>query len=258
MTTDTHLHTQTRRRVVSLDLTVMPYAEFRDDILAAAARGESKTVCFANVHMVIEASQNPTLALDVNGADWVAADGMPLVWSLKQLYGIQQDRLAGMDLMPSLLEGAEAQRLPVYFYGSTSDELAQAVAVCAERYPRLTIVGTYSPPFRPLDADEEKAAVTQISASGAKLVFVALGCPKQEHWMARMRGQIPAVMLGIGGALPVLTGSVQRAPAWVRNAGLEWGYRLAQEPRRLFKRYFTTNSLFIWALMKQLLKQNQP
>ena len=258
MTIDIHTQPQTRKRVVSLDLTLMPFAKFRDDILAAAARGESKTVCFANVHMVIEAHQNPALALDVNGADWVAADGMPLVWSLKQLYGIRQDRLAGMDLMPSLLEGAEVQNLPVYFYGSTDDELARAVAVCAERYPRLNIVGTYSPPFRPLTAHEEKTVVEQISTSGAKLVFVALGCPRQEQWMARMRGQIAAVMLGIGGALPVLTGSVNRAPAWVRNAGLEWSYRLVQEPRRLFKRYFTTNSLFIKALTKQLLNQKQP
>ncbi|MBO0932076.1 WecB/TagA/CpsF family glycosyltransferase [Fibrella aquatilis] len=243
---------QMRRRVVSLDLSLLPYAELREQILAAAVGGESRTACFANVHMVIEAQHNPDLARAVNGADWVCADGVPLLWSLKQLYGVSQERLAGMDLMPSLLEGAAERGLPVYFYGSTDDELARAVAVCAERYPSLRIAGTYSPPFRPLTALEEKDIAARLGASGAKLVFVALGCPKQELFMARLRNMVPAVMLGIGGALPILTGSAKLAPEWIRRSGIEWLFRLAQEPRRLFKRYFTTNPLFIWALMKQI------
>ena len=246
---------QTRRRVVSLDLSLMPYADLCEQILEAAERRESQTACFANVHMVIEAYQNPDLARAVNNADWIAADGVPLLWALKKLYGVSQERLAGMDLLPSLLASAAERGLPVYFYGSTDDELARAVAVCAQRYPDLRVAGTYSPPFRPLTSSEEKDIAARLSASGAKLVFVALGCPKQELFMARMHGLVPAVMLGIGGALPILTGSARLAPEWIRRSGTEWLFRLAQEPRRLFKRYFTTNPLFIWALTKQILQR---
>ncbi len=160
-----------------------------------------------------------------------------------------------MDMMPALLQRAVEESLPVFFYGSTPDSLAKCVAVCEERFPGLRIAGTLSPPFRPLTADEETAIAEQITDSGARLVFVALGCPKQELWMARMRGRVPAVLLGIGGALPILTGDTKRAPLWVRQMGLEWAVRLAQEPGRLLKRYATTNSLYIWYFTKQLLRQ---
>lgn len=243
-----------RRHVVSLQLTAAPFSVFEDTIVAAAAEGRSSTVCFANVHMVIECRQNPAMAEAVNGADWVGADGVPLQWALKSLYGLNQERVPGMDMMPALLKRAAKEHLPVFFYGSTPDALDRCVAVCRERFPDLPIAGTLSPPFRPLTADEEDTYARQITNSGARLVFVALGCPKQELWMARMRGRIPAVMLGIGGALPILTGDAKRAPLWVRQMGLEWAVRLAQEPNRLLKRYATTNSLYVWYFTRQLLK----
>lgn len=161
-----------------------------------------------------------------------------------------------MDMLPDLIRKAEEQHVPVFFYGSTPEVLKRVEENCAIHYPGLTIAGAISPPFRPLSAAEEAHTIDTINRSGAGLVFVALGCPKQELWMNRMRGQISAVMLGIGGALPVLAGEVNRAPEWMQNAGMEWLFRLIQEPKRLFKRYAVTNTLYIWYLTQQIIRKN--
>ena len=124
-----------------------------------------------------------------------------------------------------------------------------------DNYPDLSIKGLYSPPFRALTPEEETRTIEKINASGAKLVFVVLGCPKQEQWMASMAGKVNAVMIGIGGALPVLIGIQKRAPKWMQNAGLEWLFRLVQEPKRLFKRYAVTNSVFLYLLSRELVKK---
>ncbi|MBC3788256.1 WecB/TagA/CpsF family glycosyltransferase [Spirosoma utsteinense] len=203
--------------------------------------------------MTVEATQDADFAEVVNGADWVATDGVPITWALNMQYGIEQDRIAGFDIMSDLIRRAAEEQLPILFYGSTPDVLNVAVANCRELHPTIRIAGTFSPPFRPLTAAEEEAMISFINQSGARLVFVALGCPKQERWMAHMRGKIQAVMIGIGGALPLLAGTQGRSPAWMRNAGLEWTYRLAMEPRRLFKRYAITNSFFVFRLTKELL-----
>ncbi|MEZ0486585.1 WecB/TagA/CpsF family glycosyltransferase [Fibrella aquatica] len=245
-----------RARVVSLGISAATFSDVREAIIRAAHQAESRTVCFPNAHMVVEAQQKPELAKAVNNADWVLADGVPLLWAIKRLYGRSQERVAGMDMMPALLERAATEQIPVLFYGSTTERLEQAAAVCHQRFPGLNIAGLISPPFRPLTAAEEEAEVEQIKQSGARLIFVALGCPKQELWMGRMRGRIPAVMLGIGGALPILTGEHQRAPAWIRSMGLEWVFRLALEPRRLFRRYATTNALYVWHLGKQVISSH--
>jgi N-acetylglucosaminyldiphosphoundecaprenol N-acetyl-beta-D-mannosaminyltransferase len=201
--------------------------------------------------MTIEGQKDPNFARIVNEADWVAADGVPLTWSMRLHQGIQQDRVAGIDMLPDLVARSAKEQLPIFFYGSTPDVLEKTVTVCRERYPAVQIAGILSPPFRPLTADEEEQIVTQINESGARLVFVALGCPKQERWIAQMRGRVQAVMLGIGGALPILAGVQTRSPRWMQQAGLEWLYRLAVEPRRLFKRYAVTNSLFLYHLLRR-------
>ncbi|MEZ0542952.1 WecB/TagA/CpsF family glycosyltransferase [Fibrella arboris] len=242
-----------RARVVSIGVTPGTFSDVKEAIIASAHQGESQTVCFPNAHMVVEAQQKPELAQAVNSADWVLADGVPLLWAVNRMYGYNQERVAGMDMMPALLERAAEEHIPVLFYGSTTERLQEAAAVCHTRFPGLQIAGLISPPFRPLTPAEEEAEVAQIVQSGARLIFVALGCPKQELWMGRMRGRIPAVMLGIGGALPILTGEHKRAPAWVRSMGLEWVFRLALEPRRLFRRYATTNALYVWHLGRQLM-----
>jgi N-acetylglucosaminyldiphosphoundecaprenol N-acetyl-beta-D-mannosaminyltransferase len=236
------------------------YQSFVERILDLAKKRSSSYVCVMNVHMLIEAHFNKTFAKIVNEADLTTPDGMPLVVGLNGLYDINQDRVAGMDLMDSLLAGAQNQRVSVYLYGSTDDVLENVIARCQVDYPDLKIAGSYSPPFRPLTADEHDQIVARINSSRAGIVFVALGCPKQEKWMASMKGKINAVMVGLGGAFPVFAGTQSRAPLWMQNNSLEWLFRLSQEPRRLWKRYFVTNSIFIYLLCKEfvsvkLLKQ---
>lgn len=213
--------------------------------------GESHYVCLANVHMLIEGYKDRKFAAVVNKADLSAPDGVPLTWAMRLLYGIRQERVAGMDLLPDLLAACASQGIPTFFYGSSNDILQKADKVLSTKYPGLLIAGTYSPPFRSLTNAEEEVVIEQIKSSGAKIVFVVLGCPKQEKWMAAMKGRINATMIGIGGALPVLIGEQARAPKWMQNSGLEWFYRLSQEPGRLFKRYFVTNSLFSYLLLKE-------
>lgn len=238
-----------KKPLLSICLSTGSYPDFMARLLALAGAGSSY-VCVANVHMVVEAHRDPAFAAVVNGADLITPDGMPLTWGLRLLHGIRQDRVAGMDLLPDLLREAERQAVAVYFYGGTEAMLARTAAHIKDHYPNLRVAGMHSPPFRVLTPDEEQAVVSTINASGARFVFVALGCPKQEKWMAAMKGRVQACMIGIGGALPVVAGMQKRAPALMQKAGVEWIYRLAQEPRRLFKRYAVTNPVFVGLLLK--------
>lgn len=243
-----------KKRLISIDVSMGSYPEFVSTLLAnASLPNKSSYVCVANVHMLVEAHKSSSFAGVVNNASIVTPDGKPLTWAFRLLYGIKQDRVAGMDILPDMLSGAVAQQLPVYFYGGTDEMLALTNQYLVKNYPALKVAGMYSPPFRPLSADEKATIITNINQSGAAIVFVVLGCPKQELWMASMNEKINSLMIGIGGALPVLIGMQSRAPKWMQKAGLEWLYRLCQEPRRLFKRYVTTNSIFIYLLFKEKL-----
>lgn len=239
------------KRFINFSISTGKYASFLSYIMLLAKQGSSSTVCVANVHMFIEAYKDNNFLRVVNNADVVTPDGQPLTWGLKLLYGIKQDRVAGMDLLPDMLRLLSELAMPVYFYGGTDEVLEKTGTYLNERYASLKVAGLYSPPFRLLTEDEDEKIVCNINASGAKVVFVVLGCPKQEKWMAKMKGRINAVMIGIGGALPVLVGLQKRAPVWMQKSGLEWMYRLAQEPQRLFKRYAVTNALFIYVLLKE-------
>ncbi|SOD99821.1 WecB/TagA/CpsF family glycosyltransferase [Spirosoma fluviale] len=249
------IHEFKRASVLGLSFSLGSYHQIQEAIIAAARRKESRMACLANVHMTVEATNDPVFGEVVNGADWVATDGMPLTWALRLLHGIQQERVAGFDLFSDLIRRAAEENLSIFFYGSTPKMLDEVVGKCGELYPSLDVAGSLSPPFRPLTEHEQEDVIAHINNSGAQLVFVALGCPKQERWMQQMRGKIQAVMVGVGGALPIFTGTQGRSPNWMRNAGLEWAHRLAMEPRRLFKRYAITNSLFIIRLARQLLSQ---
>ncbi|KAA0988878.1 WecB/TagA/CpsF family glycosyltransferase [Dyadobacter aurulentus] len=239
-----------KQHFLSIDISLNPYRQFVDDLVELARSGASGYTCVANVHMLVEAANDKNFASIVNNATICTPDGMPLVWGLKLLYGIEQDRVAGMDLLPDLLKETERHGIPVYFYGGTPETIDNTRYYISQHYPQLKVAGMYSPPFRVIDQDEEREIVNNINNGRPGIVFVALGCPKQEKWMAAMKDRISATMIGIGGALPVMIGMQKRAPSWARNAGLEWLYRLAQEPKRLFKRYAVTNSKFLWLLFK--------
>jgi len=244
-----------KKRLISIDISIKPYQRFMKDLAVAAQNRVSSYTCVANVHMLIEAYKNKDFAAVVNNADMVTPDGMPLAKGLNILYGIEQDRVAGMDLLPDLLKEAESNGVKIVFYGGTQLTLDKAKEFCEQNYPNLDIVGLISPPFRELSEEEEEDYTQLINESGAGFVFVALGCPKQEKWMASMRGRINACMIGIGGALPVMVGMQKRAPKLMQRFSLEWLFRLSQEPRRLFKRYAYTNSLFIYLIVKEKFKR---
>lgn len=244
-----------KMQVLNFPISIGKYQDYIEYIIDSAATGVSQYIYIANVHMVVEAFWNKSFSEKVSRASVVTPDGMPITWALRLLHGIKQDRVAGMDVLPALLKRSEKKQIPVYIYGGTDSLLFRTRQYLGSHYPDLVINGFYSPPFRELTEEEESRAVEQINGSGAKLVFVVLGCPKQEQWMASMAGKVNAVMIGIGGALPVLVGMQKRAPRWMQNAGLEWLFRLWLEPKRLFKRYAVTNSIFLYLLSKELVKK---
>ncbi|MBN9352239.1 MAG: WecB/TagA/CpsF family glycosyltransferase [Chitinophagaceae bacterium] len=234
-----------RRPFLGLELSSRSYQRTVDDLVSLAGAGISSYACVANVHMCMEAYHHPEFAKAVNGADLITPDGMPIAKGIELFYKVHQERVCGMDLLPDLLKASEDSGIKVFFYGGTCEALEKTKKYCSQYYPGLSIAGMISPPFRKLTAEEEQSHVDTINNSGAGFLFVALGCPKQEKWMAEMKGRINACMVGIGGALPVMVGMQKRAPLWMQHSSLEWLFRLMQEPRRLFKRYAVTNTLFV-------------
>ena len=243
-----------KKALINFSISTGRYRQFIEDITTLAAARVSATVYFANVHMYIEAHNDEGFLELINNADIVTPDGQPLAWIMKVFYGIKQDRVSAMDMLPDLLQQMEKEKLPVYFYGGTQNMLDQTSKFVQEKYPGLVVSGLYSPPFRPLTNDEKNEITEKINAVSPAIVFVFLGCPKQEKWMAGMKGRINSVMAGVGGAVPVTIGLQKRAPVWMQDFALEWLYRFFQEPKRLFKRYTVTNSLFVWIMMKEFIK----
>jgi len=240
---------------MGIDLSSGPYSEFIERIIDLGKTRTSSYVCMLNSHMTIEAHNDINFSAVVNGADIVAPDGMPLAKLFKLVHGIRQDRVAGMDLISDLIRAAECQGLSIYLYGATQEVLEKITDRLRRENPDLRVAGTCSPPFAPLTEQEEKATAESINDSGANIVLVALGCPKQEIWMARNRGKIDSVMVGVGGALPVYAGIQRRAPKWMQACCMEWFYRLCREPRRLFKRYLVSNSFFLWLMACELVEK---
>ncbi|WP_255593961.1 WecB/TagA/CpsF family glycosyltransferase [Pontibacter sp. HSC-14F20] len=244
---------QQKRRLLNSYITTGRFDEFVEQVFWMTDNRDSSYVCFANVHMLVEAHQNPDFNQILNEADVASPDGGPLSKLIKLKYGHTQDRVPGMDLMPRLIEEAAARGKSVFFYGSTDDVLEAVVATAKEKHPALRVAGHYSPPFRKLTEAEDQSIVDMINDAGADLVFVALGCPKQERWMAEHKGRVKACMLGVGQAYMTYAGLEKRLPKWARDLSLEWTYRLYQEPKRLWKRYLVTNSTFVYLTLKDML-----
>jgi N-acetylglucosaminyldiphosphoundecaprenol N-acetyl-beta-D-mannosaminyltransferase len=210
----------------------------------AAAR-ESRYVCICNVHSVVTASRDTAFGQVVAQADMATPDGAPVAWLMRQLGVPTQQRINGPDLMWKYCEQAAQRGESIYLYGGAPETLTLLQAVKAKHFPGLVVAGMHSPPFRVLTAQEDAEDVARINASKAGTVWVSLGCPKQELWMAAHRGRINAVMIGVGAAFDYHAGTLRRAPLWMQNWGLEWLHRLASEPRRLWRRYWVTNTLFM-------------
>lgn len=243
------------KNIIGSPVSAIPFDTQIQLIIKWATLRLSKYVCVANVHMLMEAHWQDKLASVLNDADLVTPDGMPLVWMLKLMGEASQDRVAGMELMLALCKKASAQNVSVFFVGSQQAILDQMKARFDREFPNLKIAGMEPLPFRPLTKEEDEALIKKINESGAGLVLVSLGCPKQEYWMAEHKGRIQGVMIGLGGVFPVYAGIQKWAPRWVRESGFEWLYRLVQEPGRLWNRYSKTIPPFLWLAAKQLLKE---
>lgn len=245
------------RSVIGFPVAALPFDEQIELLLQWAKAYASKAICVANVHMLVEGYQNPTFATILRKADLLTPDGMPLVWMLK-LAGIpHQDRVAGLDILAAICHAAPRQGVSVFFLGSQQDILDRMKVRLEQEFPNLEIAGMEPLPFRPLTTTENESIIQRLNESKAGIIFVSLGCPKQETWMIQNKGKVNAVMIGLGGAFPVYAGLHRRAPYLIRSAGLEWLYRLIQEPRRLWQRYWSTIPLFIWLACKQLLDRQR-
>lgn len=218
--------------------------------------GASRMVCLCNVHSLVTARHDPTLAQALADADLNSPDGAPLAWLMRRRGWPEQQRLSGPDMMWKVLHEAQRLQLPVFLLGGTEATLDKLVDAMSVAFPSLMVAGRLSPPFRVLSPQEDQAIAETVNASGARILLVGLGCPKQEKWMAAQRGRIQAVMLGVGAAFDYHAGVVQRAPVAWQRAGFEWLYRLAQEPARLASRYLLTNVLFLLALPRELWRRS--
>jgi N-acetylglucosaminyldiphosphoundecaprenol N-acetyl-beta-D-mannosaminyltransferase len=246
-----------KKRTLGVDLSTGSFAEHIQCFAALGAAHKSSYVCCVNAHMCVEAHNDPAFATVVNNADFATADGMPMLNKLNSTHGLRQERVAGNDIMPALMAEGERQGLGVFLYGGRKEVLDAIIARMAQEFPKLRICGAESPPFRPLTASEIGQTAERINSSGAHIVFVSLGCPKQEKWMATMKGRVNAIMLGMGGAFLLYAGVDSRAPKWMRDLSLEWAYRFALEPRRLWKRYLITNTTFLWLSATERFRKRQ-
>ncbi|MCB0455248.1 MAG: WecB/TagA/CpsF family glycosyltransferase [Aequorivita sp.] len=242
------------RKILGMRVDSTNYNDATKKVIEWSNDNQGRYICISTVHMIMEGYDNPKYQIIVNNADLVTPDGMPLVWMLKALGVKDQQRVYGPDLTLHVCAAAEKQCIPVGFYGGMPASLSDLTINLQAKYPKLKIVYSHSPPFRPLTPEEDNAVVQAINASGARILFVGLGCPKQERWAAEHKGKVNAVMLAVGAAFDFHSGRVKQAPNWIQKAGMEWFFRLLMEPKRLWKRHLKHNPRFIALALLQLLK----
>jgi N-acetylglucosaminyldiphosphoundecaprenol N-acetyl-beta-D-mannosaminyltransferase len=228
------------------------YADAVQRIASWARARESKYVCEAPIHMVMESYDSPEYRDVINGADLVTPGGMPIVWMMRLLGVHGQPRVYGPAMTLEVCEYAALQGLKVGFYGGTEKSLPAMVSELKRKYSGLDVVYSYSPPFRKLTPQEDARVREDIATSKAQILFVGLGCPKQERWMAEHRPGVRAVMLGVGAAFDFISREKRQAPLWMQSIGMEWLFRLCSEPRRLWFRYCWHNPRFVALALVQL------
>jgi N-acetylglucosaminyldiphosphoundecaprenol N-acetyl-beta-D-mannosaminyltransferase len=244
-------HSPPKQTIVGTPISLTRFDEV-DELIAAPRPDRATVIAVCNVHSVMSARRDPELAAALLEADVATPDGMPLVWGLRALGHEQPERVYGEEIMRRLLEDPSCAHSH-FFFGATPEVLEKLEAAARKLNPRVRIAGAISPPFRPLSDAEEAEVLRQIRASGATVVWVGLGMPKQELWMHRVKHRLPGLALfGVGAAFDFLAGTKKPAPAWMRERGLEWFYRFIQEPRRLWRRYVWNNPAYLVLLAAQV------
>jgi len=233
------------------------YAEAVDRITEWSGARVARTIGVATVNNVMESYDDAAFRDVMNGCDMVTPDGMPLAWGLSILGVPSATRVCGPELTPLLLSRAAETGIPVGFYGGDPATIESLSRVAAARWPSLQVAYAVSPPFRPLTDEEDDEVVAAITAAGVRLLFVGLGCPKQERWMAEHRERLPIVTIGVGAAFDFLAGSKRQAPQVLQRVGLEWAFRLVSEPRRLWRRYLRQNPRFLALFARQVVRERR-
>ncbi|HEY6376206.1 MAG TPA: WecB/TagA/CpsF family glycosyltransferase [Edaphobacter sp.] len=244
--------------ILGANIAANDYGFVVEQSLKWAEMHDSRILVFANVHVVMEAVDDPAYRTCLNSADIVSPDGVPLVWALKLLGRPEASRVYGPDCTLAMLKRAEEKEVAVGFYGGSPEVLEALLKVVRRDYPALQIPFAMSPPFRQLTVKEDEEVVREIIDSGARILFVGLGCPKQERWMTEHRERVPGVMFGVGAAFDFIAGSKKQAPRWMMNFGLEWIFRFITEPRRLARRYLKNNPRFVLLFAWQLITGRVP
>ena len=222
-------------------------------------RRDRHYVCVSGVHGVMESYHSPELRRIHNAAGMVTPDGMPLAWLLRLVGHRESDRVCGPELMPRIFVDSQERGIRHFLYGGSPRALELLRKRLGEVAPHAVIAGAYSPPYRPLTKEERADIVEMINASGADIVWVGLSTPKQERWMAEQRGDLTApVLIGVGAAFDIQAGLVTRAPPFLRRTGFEWTWRLIHEPRRLWRRYLSSNPRFVFLVAMQMLRLRRP
>ena len=224
----------------------LPCEEAAEVIVDHAGRNNSFGVAALAVHGLIESMNDPVLGKKINKIKMIVPDGQPIVWALNAFYNLGlKFKVPGPTLTLEVLKLADRKGLKVFLYGSTRDTLELFQRHIDANYPAIEVVGMHADRFREATADEDQQDIDRINKSGAHIVLVGRGCPRQEHWVSDHVGKVDAAMLAVGAAFDYHAGKLSRAPYWVQKSGLEWLFRLVQEPRRLWRRYLFTNMQFI-------------
>lgn len=235
--------------ILGVNIAVVNMNQLLDFINSNIKEMSGDYICVSNVHTTVTAFEDESFRAIQNGAIMAIPDGGPLCTVAKRRGYKEIERTTGPELMEEIFKISCEKGYRHFFYGSTKKTLAAVEKRLKEKYPDIQIVGTHSPPFRPLTEEEDRAVTEQINDSNADFVWIGLGAPKQEKWMAEHQGRINGLMIGVGAGFDYFAGNIKRAPQWMQKRNLEWLYRLIQDPKRLFSRYLYTNTKFIWNAM---------
>jgi exopolysaccharide biosynthesis WecB/TagA/CpsF family protein len=237
--------------VLGVPVSRATYTSTADAIIFGAREGKSMGVAALSVYGLTEAYLNRELKNQIKSLHIITPDGQPIRWVMN-LLGAKElnDRVAGPDLMLKVCEKSSAEKMPIFFYGSKESVLNSLSYNLIKKFPDLIIAGIQSDRFRDATVEEDRADIKLINDSKARIVFIARGCPRQEKWVAQHIGKINAVMVAVGAAFDFHAGTVKRAPLWMQRVGLEWLFRLLREPKRLWRRYLFSNTLFVYLLVR--------
>ncbi len=240
-----------RVKIIGVDISVVNFETAQKYLFDNFEEARGRYICAANVHTTVTAHEDKDYRRVQNSSFMTLPDGKPLSVVGKKRGKSSMGRVTGPDFLEEVLKKTENMDMKHYFYGTTQENLDRFISVIKDTYPNLKIVGVEPSVFRPLSEQEEEELIERINVSEADFIWVALGAPRQEIFCSKLSERTKAVWVAVGGALNVISGVIPRAPQWMQDHGLEWFYRFIKEPKRLFKRYFVTNSKFLWYLFRE-------